>query len=272
MAASGGGVTVVANPRNALPGWDGSLHPVTGVVDASGSGVLAVPPETYDLVLPRRPGRRHPAGAARPGRAPGAGGVPGDLPLVDDTGGPAGRRHVAPREDPAIPDWLKPFGGSALVVLDDDGVYVAGVGLKRHDDAGWEIAVGTEPAARGKGLARRLVAQAARAVLARGAVPTYFHDPDNLASAHVAEAAGFPDLGWTAFGTWQPPTQTPPKRPIRIALHQSKRRPSTGQRGRIPRHATIRLVKRGGEDGGGLTGTSQVTRGRRTDGDRRMGP
>ena len=44
------GVTVVANPLNALPGWDGSLHPVTGVVDASGSGVLAVPPKTYDLV------------------------------------------------------------------------------------------------------------------------------------------------------------------------------------------------------------------------------
>ncbi len=202
----GPGVTVVANPRNAVPGWDGSLHPVTGVVDASGSGVLGVPPEAYDLV---------------PREAP----VPD---ILDALPGLVGRPELEayqaifrwstepadlpdvgtwlPVDDPAIPDWLKPFGGSALVVLDDGGVYVAGVGLKRHDDAGWEIAVGTEPAARGKGLARRLVAQAARAVLARGAVPTYLHDPDNLASAHVAEAAGFPDLGWTAFGTWQPPT------------------------------------------------------------------
>jgi hypothetical protein len=26
-------------------------------------------------------------------------------------------------------------------------------------------------------------------------VPTYQHDPDNMASAHVAEAVGFPDRG-----------------------------------------------------------------------------
>jgi GNAT superfamily N-acetyltransferase len=205
----GAGVTVVANPLNALPGWDGSLHPVTGVVDASGSGVLAVPPEAYALVsrdapvadilqaLPGLVGRPELEAYQAIFRWST---TPADLPDVGTW---------LPAEDPAIPDWLKPFGGSALVVLDDDGVYVAGVGLKRHDDAGWEIAVGTEPAARGKGLARRLVAQAARAVLARGAVPTYFHDPDNVASAHVAEAAGFPDLGWTAFGTWQPPTPTP---------------------------------------------------------------
>ena len=104
-----------------------------------------------------------------------------------------------PAGDPRVPGWLKPFGGEVLVVLDDD-VYVAGVGLKRHDEHGQEISVGTEEAARGRGLARRLVAQAARRLLAAGIVPTYLHDPANTASAKVADAAGFPDRGWTVLG------------------------------------------------------------------------
>jgi hypothetical protein len=104
-----------------------------------------------------------------------------------------------PYDDPRVPDWLRPFGGEVLVVLDGDR-YVAGVGLKKHDDAGHEIAVGTEVAARGRGLARRLVAQAARRVLADGAVPTYLHAPDNIASAKAADAAGFPDCGWSVIG------------------------------------------------------------------------
>ena len=63
--------------------------------------------------------------------------------------------------------------------------------------------MGTEPAVRGRGLARRLVAQAARRVLDEGAVPTYLHDPANVASARVAEAAGFPDLGWKTYGVFE---------------------------------------------------------------------
>jgi predicted GNAT family acetyltransferase len=60
--------------------------------------------------------------------------------------------------------------------------------------------VGTAEAARGRGLARRLVAQAARRVLDEGAVPTYVHDPANEASAKVAEAAGLKDQGWICVG------------------------------------------------------------------------
>jgi GNAT superfamily N-acetyltransferase len=104
-----------------------------------------------------------------------------------------------PYDDPRVPEWLRPFGGEVLVVLDGEE-YVAGVGVKRHDDAGHELAVGTEVAARGRGLARRLVAQAARRVLDEGAVPTYLHAPDNIASARAAEAAGFPDRGWSVIG------------------------------------------------------------------------
>ena len=69
---------------------------------------------------------------------------------------------------------------------------------------GHELSVGTEPAARGRGLARRLVAQAARTLLDDGIVATYLHDPANVASARVAEAAGFPRPGWRVLGMFDP--------------------------------------------------------------------
>jgi GNAT superfamily N-acetyltransferase len=192
---------VVANPRRALPGWDGSVAPVVGVVTADGDAVIGVLPEIADdaaaaaaggdldallAALPGLLGRRGIAGRGvfRWSTAP------ADLP---DAG------VWIPHDDPRVPEWLRPFGGDVLVVLDDDR-YVAGVGIKKHDAAGNEISVGTEEAARGRGLARRLVAQAARRILADGAVPTYLHAADNVASAKAADAAGFPDLGWKVVG------------------------------------------------------------------------
>jgi GNAT superfamily N-acetyltransferase len=106
-----------------------------------------------------------------------------------------------PWDDPRVPVWLHPFGGEVLVTL-VDGRYVAGVGMKRHDRWGHELAVVTDQDYRGGGLARRLVAQAAVKVIADGAVPTYLHDHRNLASAHVADAAGFPDRGWRVLALW----------------------------------------------------------------------
>ena len=63
----------------------------------------------------------------------------------------------------------------ALVAFDDCGDYLAGVGIKRHDRFGHVISVGTEPHARGQGIARRPVAQAARHILDQGRIPTYLH-------------------------------------------------------------------------------------------------
>jgi predicted GNAT family acetyltransferase len=106
-----------------------------------------------------------------------------------------------PATDPRVPEWLLPFGGDVLITF-IDGVYAAGVGIKRHNAAGLELSVGTEEQHRGKGLASRLVAQAARWVLAQGAVPIYLHDPANTASDRTAWAAGFPDEGWKILGVW----------------------------------------------------------------------
>lgn len=195
-----GEVVVTASPRRSQPGWDGRVHPLIGVVSPGGA-VLSVAP---DRVEPVRDvvGQR---GVIRIGEVLPHLRVALDLLDAHTINGVfRWTAHPTPMhkagewfsaEDPAVPPWLKPFGGEALLAM-EDGAYIGGVGLKRHDRTGEEIAVGTEERARGKGLARRLVSQAARRVLERADVVTYLHAPENTASARVADAAGFPDLGW----------------------------------------------------------------------------
>jgi GNAT superfamily N-acetyltransferase len=200
-----GPLDVVASVRRAEPGWDGRIYPAIGV-GAPGGAVVSVPPDRADDV---RELAKRVNGSPEELLAglPAAVGVPGrtayqavfrwtvnPAPLPD-----AGTWMST--DDPVVPGWLRVFGGEALVAVDPEtGVYLAGVGIKRHDAYGHELSVGTDPAARGRGLARRLVAQAARRVLDEGAVPTYQHSASNTASAKVAEAAGLPDEGWRSFG------------------------------------------------------------------------
>lgn len=99
-------------------------------------------------------------------------------------------------DDPRLPAWLRPFNGGVFARWADDGTYAAGIGLKKHNDLGYEISVGTDPAHRDKGLAQRLVAQSARYIWDLGAIPIYLHGATNAASARVAEKSGFPDRGW----------------------------------------------------------------------------
>ena len=205
--ADAAAVTVVGSSARDQPGWDGELHQVTGVVDPRGRAVLSVPPAWLEAA------RRVASDGADLDRVrhalPVAVGkadqvlyravyrwceVPASAAALPDVG------EWLPYEDPRVPEWLHPFGGDALVVLDEKGGYLAGLGLKRHDQYVHEIAIGTTEAARGRGLARRLTARAARELLAQGIVPTYMHDPRNLASAKVADAAGLPDRGWGALG------------------------------------------------------------------------
>ncbi len=197
---SGPALHVVAHPARALPGWDGDAYPATGVLRADGRGVLGVDPDAapllhdgdVDEVLASLPAAFCGGGTAMRGafRWSTAPTTAAELPDVGEW---------LPVTDPRVPQWLHPFGGVVLVALDDDA-YVAGVGLKRHDDHARELAVVTSEQARGRGLARRLVAQAARRVIDEGRVPTYLHGPDNEASARVAVASGFPDRGWQVLG------------------------------------------------------------------------
>ena len=194
---------VTTAPGRVEPGWDGRVHSVVGVASPSGA-VLSLPPAIVGQAraIAASAGRdelalRLGALLGRPAARLGAGVFrwsesPASLP---DAG------VWLPSDDARVPTWLHPFGEEVLVAL-IDGTFAAGVGIKRHDRFGHELAVGTEDAYSGRGLGRRLVAQAARRVIDQEAVPTYLHDPRNIASAKVAEAAGFPDRGWQILGLW----------------------------------------------------------------------
>jgi GNAT superfamily N-acetyltransferase len=203
-------VRVVVDPEPELPGWDGTTRGVAGVVDPEGRCAVRVPsavaarleqsvPDVASLLaaLPEAIGT---AGTAGTGVLRWAQGVPAQEVLPDV--GMWLPAALADEGDPRVPAWLRPFGGEVLVALDHEGRHLAGVGLKRHHESGREIAVVTDERARGRGLARRLVAQAARDVLAEHQAVIYLHAPDNEGSARVARASGFPDTGWQVLGFW----------------------------------------------------------------------
>jgi GNAT superfamily N-acetyltransferase len=203
-------VRVVVDPEPELPGWDGTVRGVTGVVDPEGRCVVRVSPAVaarleqpvpdVASLLAALPEAVGTAGTAGTGVLRWAQDVPAPDALPDV--GMWLPAALADEGDPRVPAWLRPFGGEVLVALDHEGRYLAGVGLKRHHESGREIAVVTDERARGRGLARRLVAQAARAVLAQGQAVIYLHAQNNEASARVARASGFPDTGWLVLGFW----------------------------------------------------------------------
>jgi len=202
-----GHLDIVSWPGRDIPGWDGGTRIGLGIESPGGtllsiSPSLHVDPGSLDLsriraamrardaatvipVLLGHPELTFSSGAFRWSDAP------ADLPEV-------GAWMVA--DDPRVPSWLGSFNGDVLVAWDRQGQYAAGAGRKQHNRHGHELSVGTEPTHRGKGLASKLVAQAARRVLADGALPIYLHDPGNIGSRRVAEAAGFPDRGWRILG------------------------------------------------------------------------
>jgi GNAT superfamily N-acetyltransferase len=197
---------VVGADLRRRPGWDGAAHELVGVGTPERT-LLSVPPDRVDAVTAVSGPLEDPSVRRRIVDAVGAGdkvlgrGVfrwSTNVASVDEL--PDAGEWVDPA-DPRVPAWLRPFNHPrVLVAWSDDGAYGAGVGIKRHDEVGHELAVVTTPALQGRGIGRRLVAQAARAVLAAGGLPTYLHDRRNAASAHVADAVGFPDHGWSVYG------------------------------------------------------------------------
>ena len=197
-----GPLTVAGSEQRTRPGWDGKVYPVAGVATPDGA-VLSVAPDLVEAVraagedlaavAPALPGL-----VGRPDARFGRGVFRWCHELLATDDDPAA--VWLPPDDERVPPWLAVFNGDVLVHLDEDGRYGAGVGRKRHDQWGQELSVATLEHLQGRGLARRLVAQAARRVAEEGAVATYLHAISNRASARVAEAAGFPDTGWWVLG------------------------------------------------------------------------
>jgi GNAT superfamily N-acetyltransferase len=204
-------ITVVGAEQRTKPGWDGAIAPRVGLATPR-RALLSVAPDRRDAVAavagPLADAAVRTAIAAAAGRP--------DASL--GRGVFRWTRHVADSRtlrdvgewvdpgDPRVPGWLHPFNyGRVLIAWGAAGRYTAGVGIKRHDAIGHELAVVTTPWARGRGLGRRLVAQAARRVLDEGGLPTYLHGPANTASARVADAVGFPDRGWSIYQPYGSP-------------------------------------------------------------------
>jgi GNAT superfamily N-acetyltransferase len=188
------------------PTWDGAVRPLQGVSNGSGT-MIAVPPNAVDAVtqafddgLDRDDLGNELGEILGVGPAAFGAGVFRTTTIIDPDLTDLGVWFDHQTDD--LPEWLAPFNGRRLVAFDDDGAVLGSVGIKVHDHFGQEISVVTEQAARGTGVARRLVATAARRILADGSIPTYLHAPDNAASARVAEAVGFADRGWLVYGLW----------------------------------------------------------------------
>jgi hypothetical protein len=210
-----GMVRVVPSARRIVSGWNGRPQPLVGVAaggDLAHAVVLSVPPQRFpgvgqlvdELAARQALADRVELGA----RLPEALGLPHrrySEAVLRWTTTPAALPYVGlwrPADHPALPAWLRPFGPTVLATFDRQGRFLAGAGIKRHNDLAHEIAVGTAEHARGRGMARSLVAQAAQRVLvlADGAIPLYLHDDTNTGSARVADAAGFTDRGWRWLG------------------------------------------------------------------------
>jgi GNAT superfamily N-acetyltransferase len=204
-----GAVDVFGTALRDRPGWDGSIARLVGV-GTPDRALLSVPPARASEVA-KVAGPLDDRGVRNAiTRALGAGdkllgrGVfrwsdhVATAAVLPDAG------EWVDREDDRVPGWLRPFNyPQVLIAWHEDGAYGAGVGIKRHDPVGHELAVVTTARLQGRGLARRLVAQAARRILEEGGLPTYLHDERNAPSARVADAVGFPDRGWSVYGLFE---------------------------------------------------------------------
>lgn len=117
---------------------------------------------------------------------------PYDAPPADD---PKHRVCKLYREHPEYQKYSQEFSGGTYVICNPDNQIVSWAGIKDHGAIN-EIAVGTAPEHRKKGMGKAVVACAVVDILSHGRVPVYVPDAiTNQGSYALARSLGFEKIG-----------------------------------------------------------------------------
>jgi len=107
--------------------------------------------------------------------------------------------------EPQADRLLRNFDGGVYVIRDANGKLAAHAAIKKKGLLR-EIAVGTQPEYRQRGMGRAVVAYAVQEILTQGYVPTYWPDSlDNKASYALAASVGFVKIAEMLFCAYERP-------------------------------------------------------------------
>jgi RimJ/RimL family protein N-acetyltransferase len=204
------GVHVVPSERRTRPGWGGYTIPLLALSTPRG-GVVSVRPEVLDRARsalgPIRVGE--PLGAVEFERlrqlaksiVPYAYSLSGHVLFADaERFHPrSGRAERLDCGDTRGADLRRRFDGEIFVVRGARGEIASWAAIKLKSDDVWEIAVVTEAAYRGRGLAKEVVSAATDHILAQDRLALYVHDRVNLASAKVCRSLGYAEYAEEFF-------------------------------------------------------------------------
>ncbi|MFN8521776.1 MAG: GNAT family N-acetyltransferase [Chloroflexota bacterium] len=207
------GIRVVTTPRRYRPGWGGYTVPFLALATQTGS-VVSVRSEQLarvsgdfseryergwltwdDYEALRRLSKE---------TVPYAYCLSGDVLYTDR----ARFRPVTSRAtrllltDPSGADLRRRFDGSIFVIRNTRREIVSWAAIKLKSDDVWELAVVTERAYRGQGLAREVVSAATEFILENDRVALYVHDRSNDASARVCRSLGYVEYGREFFSEY----------------------------------------------------------------------
>jgi hypothetical protein len=208
---------------------DGTVHRLAGVANRE-SMVLSVPPSAFAAVAFAVRGVSA-DGTLRDRVALGR-----SLPAALDTGravyAEGALRVGEPFAGPDVGQWRRAdelalpagiHGRDALVSTDNHGVVTAAVGVQPLNSFGARLSLwrGTaDPTT-----CTALLGQASRRTHARGLLPLFVCDHDDLTAAAAADAAGLPDSGWRWIWLQQPQPDVTAELPlIRVARGSDRSR------------------------------------------------
>lgn len=196
------GVHIVPSERRSRPGWGGYTVPILALSTAEG-GVVSMRPDLLERVRSGLgpPPQGRPIGPTEFTRLhhvarvaiPYAYSLSGHVLYTDP-------EHFRPRPSRAVRierddargyDLRRRFDGEIFAVWSIRGDIASWSAIKLKSDDVWEIAVVTEAAYRGQGLAKEVVSAATAYILEQGRMALYVHDRTNLASAKVCRSLGY---------------------------------------------------------------------------------